>query len=99
MYYKLIDAINTPKDLSVVTRNGSAVRYGRMRLEPKKKYEIPEDKTLWESILNAKEKTRWTKEREDLLKETGAKYSVVRCKSCGGRVLKLEYNVVEVVDE
>ena len=99
MYYKLIDAIETPKDLSVVTRNGSTVRYGRMRLMPKTKYAIPEDEALWNSIKNARETTKWTAQREEILKRFNVPYELKRCKSCGGKVLKLEYKVVEVCDE
>lgn len=98
MYYKLIDAIDVPKNLSVVTRKGSTVRYGKMRLEPGKKYEIPEDETLFNAIKNATETTRYTPEREEALKACHANYEKKVCKSCGGKVLKLVYHVVEVVN-
>ena len=98
MYYKLIDAIDVPKNLSVVTRVGSAVKYDKLRLDPGKKYEIPEDETLFKAIKDATETTRYTPEREAALKACGAKYEKKLCKSCGGKVLKLVYHVVEVVD-
>lgn len=98
MYYKLIDAIDVPKNLSVVTRKGSAVRYGKIRLDPGKKYEIPEDETLLKSLKDAMETTRYTPEREAALKACHANYEKKVCKSCGGKVLKLVYHVVEVVN-
>lgn len=98
MYYKLIDAIDQPKNLSVVTRQGSAVHYGRIRLEPGKKYEIPEDEVLLKALTDATEKVRFTPEREAALKACNANYEKKVCPSCGGRVTNLIYHVVEVVD-
>ena len=42
MYYKLVDVVDQPTVLSIVKRNGSAVRYCTLRLEPGKQYEFPE---------------------------------------------------------
>lgn len=97
-YFKLIDAIDVPKNLSIVRRNGSMVRYGSIRLDPGKKYELLEEDVM-NQLVNATEKTGYTPDKERRLKETGASYEKKYCKSCGGRVLKLEYKVIEVKED
>lgn len=99
MYYKLIDAITTRQRLNVVGNVNGARRYCKMTLDPGVKYEIPEDELLWQSILGCKARVKYDKALEETLKSTGAKYTVKKCPSCGGRVLKLEYQLVEVCDE
>lgn len=99
MYYKLIDMIDQPKTLSVVVRSGSSISYGHIRLDPGRKYEIPEDEVLLKSLKDATETVRYTPEKEDALKRSGASYEKKLCQSCGGRVVKLVYHVVEVVDD
>lgn len=97
--YKLIDAISIPMTLNVATTQGKITRYGHIRLEPGKLYELPtDDVALVNSLRNAKTKKRYTPELEDLLAKTGADYQVVMCKACGGKVRKLEYHVVEVIE-
>lgn len=98
-YYKLIDAITSAQRLNVVGNIDGAKRYCHLTLEPHKKYEIPSDPLLWQSILEAKVRVKYDKAIEETLKATGAKYSVKQCPSCGGRVKKLEYHLVEVCDE
>lgn len=98
-YYKLIDAIQSPKTLSVVTRNGSSIKYGTLRLEPGKKYELPDDDVLLKAIKDATELVKYTPSLEEALNSSGTEYEKIKCSSCGGRVLKLRYHVVEVIDD
>lgn len=97
-YYKLIDAIDTPVSLNVVTRENGITAYKRMRLDPGVKYAIPDDTTLFESIDGATTRVKYTEAFENALKNCGARYKVKMCPSCGGRVKKIEYHVVEVVE-
>ena len=99
-YYKLIDAVRVPLVLNVATNVRGGIRYGSMRLEPNTVYEMPRNNpALDKSLRNYKARKRYTPELEDSLKQVGAKYEVILCKSCGGRVKKIEYNPVEVFDE
>lgn len=98
MYYKLVDVVDQPTVLSIVKRNGSAVRYCTLRLEPGKKYEIPE-KDILDQLVNAKKRVPYSARAEEKLLDAGVAYEKKQCKSCGGKVLKLEYNVVEVIDD
>lgn len=98
-YYKLIDAIKSPQKLNVVGNINGSRRYVRVTLYPGKKYEIPEDELLMKSILDCKVRVKYDRGIEEALKASGAKYEVKKCPSCGGRVLKIEYALVEVCDE
>lgn len=103
MYCKLIDAIETPQTLNLAESkvvNGKRIAvYKPRRFLPGKKYEVPDDPVFIQSLKNCKQKVKYTPETEATLKECGSSYEVVYCKSCGGRVRKIEYHVIEVVEE
>lgn len=97
--YKLIDAIKVPLTISVASKKDGYVRYGYTRLEPNKVYEVPEgDTVLLNSLKNAKSKKGYSEKLEALLQECGANYKVEYCQSCGGKVRKIEYYVIEVME-
>ena len=97
-YYKLIDAMNTPKSFNLPYRKDNKVVYKRYTLYPGTKYSGHiEDDLFVETLKNAHDKISYSKEREEALKGCGAKYEVVTCKACGGRVKKLDVWFVEVV--
>jgi len=98
-YYKLIDAITSPQRLNAVGNVNGARRYVRITLYPNKKYELPEDELLLHSILDQKVRVKYSKEIENSLKAAGVEYTVKKCPSCSGKVLKIEYKIVEVCDE
>lgn len=98
-YYKLIDAITVPMTINIATRQNGYTKYGHIRLEPHKEYEIPNDDLLLKSLKTATSRQKYSEELEKLLEETGATYKVELCKSCGGKVKKIVYNVVEVIDD
>jgi hypothetical protein len=97
-YYKLIDAIHSPQKLNVVGNIDGAKRYVRVTLYPGKKYEIPEDELLWKSISETRVKTKYDKALEAALKAANVDFKVKHCPSCSGRILKIEYPIVEVCD-
>lgn len=97
MRYKLIDAVLTPISFNVRTTGTSGdTRYRRIRLEPGKLYET-DDKVMYESLLEAEERVRFTPQKEQALQ--GTSYRKEACKSCGGRVLKLIYHPVTGVSD
>ena len=103
MIAKLIDAIKTPQTLNLAETkevNGHAMAvYKPRRFLPGKVYEIPDDPLLLKSLKNCTRQSPYTAELEMMLKNCGASYETKMCKSCGGRVKKIEYHVVEVSDE
>lgn len=98
-YYKLIDAVTTPQRLNVVGNINGARRYVRITLYPGKKYELPEDELLLKSLKDVTVKVKYDKSLEETLKSLKVPYTVKKCPSCGGRVLKIEYHLVEVCNE
>lgn len=69
-----------------------------IRLVPDKVYES-EDKAMLDFFRNYKRKVRHTAGIEEALKSAGVPYEIEYCRSCGGRVKKISYKVVEVLDE
>lgn len=98
MQYKLISIISIPVTLRMFpkTTNGRTSYNHYIRLEPGKVYET-DDPAQIEYLKGHKEKVRYRPELEKSLKEIGAEYEVIMCKSCGGRVKKIEYRNVEVI--
>lgn len=99
-HYKLIDAISVPITMyHLASKPRNVITYDNyMRLEPGKTYVMPEDEILAKSITNYKVEHRYTAELEDALKACNAEYEVRLCKSCGGRVKKIKYKIVEVIE-
>lgn len=68
-----------------------------IRLAPNEIYET-EDEAMLNFFKSHKRKVRYNAELERALKEHGVPYEIEYCKSCGGKVKKISYNVVEVMD-
>lgn len=100
MLYRLIEAIDVPMTLNLVKtgKSGGQV-YRRMTLQPHTWYDTEGDMMLEKSLMETKTKRAYTPELERTLKETGADYEITRCRSCGGKVTKISFYVVEVNDE
>ena len=102
--YKLNDAeqVQTTINNVAVTKkiNGrEIVTYSNyIRLVPGKVYET-EDKAMIEFFKSYKRKVRHTAGIEEALKSANVPYEIEYCRSCGGRVKKINYRVVEVFDE
>lgn len=69
-----------------------------MKLVPGEEYET-DDEAMLEYFRRHRQKVRYSQELEDTLSRNGVKYEVEMCKSCGGRVKKISYQLVEVYDE
>ena len=102
--YKLNDAErveNTINNVAVTkTINGKQiVTYSNfIRLVPGKVYET-EDNAMIDFFKEYKRKVRHTAGIEEALKSANVPYEIEYCRSCGGRVKKISYRVVEVFDE
>lgn len=100
MKYRLNSVIDVPFAVNVVTNMNGANEYRRMRLQPGELYEADEtDQPLIQSLVNATTTQSYTPELEQALIKANAIYEVVRCRSCGGKVKKLKFCVIEVVEE
>ena len=69
-----------------------------IRLVPNKVYET-DDEAMINFFKTYKRKVRHTAGIEEALKSAEVPYEVEYCRSCGGRVKKINYKVVEVFDE
>lgn len=98
-YYKLIDPFDVPVRLYLPHKTKDAIKHEIFVLRPGKKYEeFIDDDTFMNELLNATKDIPYSEEREAQLKDYGAKYEVIRCKSCGGRIKKLKVWFAEVVE-
>lgn len=101
--YKLNDAERglvrlspVPKTKQIGGRN--IVTYSNyMDLAPGKVYHT-DDEALLNYFRTYKRKVRYTAEIEKALKENNVPYEVIRCKSCGGSIKKISYQLVEVME-
>lgn len=66
-----------------------------IRLVPGKVYET-DDEAMLNFFRAYKRKVRYTKEIERALKENDVPYEIEMCRSCGGKIKKIKYQVVEV---
>lgn len=96
-YYKLVDVMTTPANVSVVTRSKlGGVSYGHERLEPGMAYEMPnDDPEFRKSILAATQDTAMS--NKALLDENGIRYETIR-PSCACRKPFLRFKCVEVFE-
>lgn len=99
MKYKLNDIINTPSTFYVQQTSGvGRTRWGAIRLIPGEVYET-DDKKLIESLsVRGYMKVPYNEKLEQTLKDHGKDYTVEICKSCGGRVKKIKYHAVEILE-
>lgn len=87
---------NLPK--TKVINGREVVTYSNyIRLAPNKVYKTDDDAMLT-FFRNYQRKVRYTAEIERALEQNNVPYEVEYCKSCGGRVKKISYRVVEVLD-
>ena len=99
MKYRLISVETEPVVLRMFPQTLKGhVSYGHyIKLIPGKMYET-DDPAQIEYLKEHRERVRHNAGLEKLLKEANVPYEVIRCKSCGGRVKKIEYNNVEVIE-
>lgn len=68
-----------------------------IRLAPGETYQT-DDEAMIAFFKAYKRKVRYNAELERALKENNVPYEIEFCKSCGGKVKKISYGVVEVLD-
>ena len=68
-----------------------------IRLAPNKVYET-DDEAMLNFFRHYKRKVRYNAQLENVLRENGVPYEIERCRSCGGMVKKISYQVVEVME-
>lgn len=105
MKYKLNDAEKRAVTLFYVPQtkrvNGrDIVTYPSnfIKLVPGEVYET-DDNAMANYFKGYRQKAHYTKELENTLERNGVPYEIEMCKSCGGRVKKIKYQLVEVYDE
>ena len=67
-------------------------------IEEKTQIDVPEDKVLLEALRNKTIQKRYDSTMEEILKGAKIPYDVKKCNSCGGRIQKLFYKPVIVVE-
>lgn len=76
----------------------SIVTYSNyIRLAPDTVYKT-DDEAMLEFFRNYRRKVRYNSELERALKEHNVPYDIEYCKSCGGKIKKISYRVVEVME-
>ena len=76
----------------------SIVTYSNyIRLAPNTVYKT-DDEAMLNFFRNYKRKVRYTAEIERALKDNGVPYEIEFCRSCGGKIKKISYRLVEVLD-
>lgn len=104
MKYRLNKAETVPITLYNVAKTKSVggkdiVTYSNyIRLVPGEEYET-DDKAMLDWFRNYRRKTKHTASVENALKRANVPYETEMCRSCGGRVKKIVYQIVEVLDE
>lgn len=103
MRYRLNKAENVPVTIHnvAVTKNvggRSIVSYSNyIRLAPGRVYET-DDQAMIDFFRSYRRKVRHTESLEQNLRSNGVPYEIEYCKSCGGKVRKISYQVVEVIE-
>ena len=101
--YKLNDAENVQVTINNVAKtklvNGKAiVTYSNyIRLVPGKVYET-DDEAMIDFFRAYRRKVRYTTQLESVLRMNDVPYEIEYCRSCGGKVKKISYQVVEVME-
>lgn len=101
--YKLNDAENVQVTINNVAKtkeiNGKAiVTYSNyIRLAPNKVYET-DDEAMLNFFRQYRRKVRYNSNLEEVLRLHDVPYEIEYCRSCGGRVKKISYAVVEVME-
>ena len=76
----------------------SIVTYSNyIRLAPNTVYKT-DDEAMLNFFRNYKRKVRYNAETERALKDNDVPYEIEMCRSCGGKIKKISYRVVEVLD-
>lgn len=101
--YRLNKAENVQVTINNVAKtklvNGKAiVTYSNyIRLAPGKVYKT-DDEAMLNFFRTYRRKVRYNAQVENALRSNGVPYDIEYCRSCGGKVKKISYAVVEVME-
>ena len=104
MKYRLNKAETSPITIYNVAKtkkvNGrSIVTYSNyIRLVPNEEYET-DDEAMIEFFKDYRRKVKYSSALAKTLEANNVPYETEMCRSCGGRVKKISYQIVEVYDE
>lgn len=100
--YKLNDAekvrilINNVAKTKTINGREIVTYSNYINLVPGEVYET-DDEAMLTFLENYERKVRYNTEIEEALKRNNVPYEVEYCKSCGGKIKKISYKVVEVI--
>ena len=94
---KVSVTINNVAKTKIINGKSIVTYSNYIRLAPNTVYKTDDDAML-NFFRNYKRKVRYTAEIERALKENKVPYEIEFCRSCGGKVKKISYRVVEVLD-
>ena len=91
--------INNVAKTKILSNGRKVVTYSNyIVLYPGKVY-TSDDEAMLNFFRKHKRKVKYSYDLETRLRDNGVPYEITYCKSCGGRVKKISYTVVEVFDE
>lgn len=93
-YFKLYDLVTSPQTKIIRTTDKT---YQYVTIQPEKHYKILSDELMAEISEKFKEKRKYSTSLKQRLTDAGMEFEEVQCKTCSGKVLKIEYKTVEVV--
>lgn len=94
---KVSVTINNVAKTKVINGKSIVTYSNYIRLAPNTVYKTDDDAML-NFFRNYKRKVRYTADIERALKQNNVPYEIEFCRSCGGKVKKISYRVVEVLD-
>lgn len=94
---KVSVTINNVAKTKVINGKSIVTYSNYIRLAPNTVYKT-DDEAMLNFFRAYKRKVRYTAEIERALQENGVPYEIEMCRSCGGKIKKISYRVVEVLD-
>lgn len=94
---KVIVTINNVAKTKIINGKSVVTYSNYIKLVPGKVYES-DDEAMMNFFKAYKRKVRYTAEIERALKENNVPYEVEYCRSCGGKIKKINYQIVEVME-
>ena len=94
---KVVVTINNVAKSKIINGRSVVTYSNYIRLVPGEVYET-DDEAMLNFFRSYKRKVRYNAELERALIANGVPYETEYCKSCGGKIKKISYNPVEVID-
>lgn len=94
---KVSVTINNVAKTKIINGKSIVTYSNYIRLAPNVVYKT-DDEAMLNFFKNYKCKVRYTAEIERALKDNEVPYEIEFCRSCGGKIKKISYRVVEVLD-